>query len=53
MKEFDASQSEDVYVALAWRGLKSTISWDNLDEDLKANYDIIKNNYFEETSNCN
>ncbi|KGO78812.1 hypothetical protein Q763_16630 [Flavobacterium beibuense F44-8] len=52
MKEYDSSQSEEVYEAIAWIGLKGTISWNNLTQEQRDNYNNIESNYLANNPSC-
>ena len=41
-QEYDPYQTEGVYEALAWEGLKNAISWNNLTQEQRDNYNQIR-----------
>lgn len=45
LKQFDPSQSEELYEALAWEGLKKTVAWNNLSQSEKNRINNLTTNY--------
>jgi hypothetical protein len=52
LQEYDPSQTEETYEALAWVGLKNTISWNNLLQLERDNYDQVRQDFISNNSNC-
>lgn len=52
LQEYDAFQTEETYEALAWAGLKNTISWNNLLQSERDNYDQVRQDFISNNSNC-
>jgi hypothetical protein len=53
LKDFDQTQQDpEVYEALAWMGLKNTISWNNLLESQRDNYNQLRQNFISNNINC-
>jgi hypothetical protein len=52
LQEYDPSQTEETYEALAWAGLKNTISWNNLLQSERDNYDQVRQDFISNNSNC-
>lgn len=52
LKDYDSTQSEEVYEALAWGGLKNTSSWNALSPQQQANLTTIRQNFLNNNTNC-
>ena len=52
LQEYDPSQTEETYEALAWVGLKNKISWNNLLQLERDNYDQVRQDFISNNSNC-
>jgi hypothetical protein len=52
LKQFDNTQSEATYQALAWEGLKNTVAWNNLSSIEKQNINSIITNFNASNTNC-
>ena len=52
LREYDPSQTEETYEALAWVGLKNKISWNNLLQLERDNYDQVRQDFISNNSNC-
>lgn len=54
LREYDNnSQTDEVYEALAWEGLKETVAWNNLSPSQKGNINQIISNFENNNPDCN
>lgn len=52
LKEFDNSQTEEVYNALSWTGLQNTVAWNNLTQIERDNINQAITNFNSNNPNC-
>ncbi|PTX62694.1 hypothetical protein C8N46_10290 [Kordia periserrulae] len=53
LREYDNNmQTDEVYEALSWTGLKATVAWQNLSPTERANIDQTISNFYQNNPNC-
>ncbi|WAC03807.1 hypothetical protein N7U66_10530 [Lacinutrix neustonica] len=52
LQEFDNSQTDEVYKALAWTGLQNTVAWNSLTQTERDNIIQTVTDYNINNSNC-
>jgi len=52
LREYDNTQTNEVYEALAWTGLRDTVAWNNLSQTQRDNIDQTVTNFFLNNPNC-
>lgn len=52
LKEYDNSQLDEVYDALAWTGLTNTVAYSNLTTEQREDITFYRNYFFSQNSNC-
>jgi hypothetical protein len=52
LKEFDNSQTDEIYEALAWTGLKNTVAWNNLTQTKRDSINQTITDFNTNNPNC-
>jgi len=52
LEEFDNTQTDEVYEALAWTGLQNTVAWNNLSQSERDNITQTVTDFNSNNSNC-
>lgn len=52
LEEFDSSQTDEVYEALAWTGLQNTVAWNSLSQTERDNINQTLTDFFANNPNC-